>query len=425
MKIYLTKIFSILLLLSLVIKPGLVFSKSLLIIDKIRILITILRILVLFFAVIRKKNLFKEKNFFFLLIVALNISILRGFFFGNNFFWLFLFFEIRIIPIFLLIRGWGYQLERLQAGYYLLVYTTFFSLPFFLFLVKLNTTSLIFFCSKKIILSLLLRLRTFFLFLVKSPIYFFHLWLPKAHVERPITGSILLAGALLKLGGYGFVRVILLFFFNPSLLFFIFFLTIFGGFVSRIVCFFQRDQKSSVAYIRIGHIRILIGSIRRIFFFSVKRGILIIFLHAIVSPIIFFVSYLFFLLTSNRVTTFNQAILSWNFFLSGIIILFLLSNFGVPPFPSFFREIIIFKSCFLVSKRFFWFVFGIVFLGCLYRIFFLINSIHGKPRLENFLVIFFPNFPVLLSFASGVFLFLFFIINYLIYFYRIFIRLWF
>lgn len=48
-------------------------------------------------------------------------------------------------------------------------------------------------------------------FLVKLPIYIFHLWLPKAYVEAPVAGSIILAGVLLKLGGYGLIRVLLIF----------------------------------------------------------------------------------------------------------------------------------------------------------------------------------------------------------------------
>jgi NADH-ubiquinone oxidoreductase chain 4 len=119
-----------------------------------------------------------------------------------NLFSFYLFFESRLIPTLFLILGWGYQPERLQAGIYLLFYTLLASLPmlvgifyvydflgstcFYLF-VRLNSLSILFyFCIV-------------FAFLVKIPIFLVHLWLPRAHVEAPVSGSIILAGVLLKL----------------------------------------------------------------------------------------------------------------------------------------------------------------------------------------------------------------------------------
>jgi len=105
----------------------------------------------------------------------------------------------------------------LQAGVYILFYTLFASLPLLVSLVSLyrleGTLSISLACCLKgpnVILSIW-YICTVFAFVVKLPIFMVHLWLPKAHVEAPVAGSMILAGVLLKLGGYGLIRVLPLF----------------------------------------------------------------------------------------------------------------------------------------------------------------------------------------------------------------------
>ena len=111
---------------------------------------------------------------------------------------------------------------------------------------------------REVILYLCINL----VFFIKIPLFFVHLWLPKAHVEAPVSGSIILAGVILKLGGYGLMRLLVIFLrVGLTVNYFFIGLSIVGGVIISLVCIRQSDIKSLIAYSSVVHMGMAVRGI--------------------------------------------------------------------------------------------------------------------------------------------------------------------
>jgi NADH-ubiquinone oxidoreductase chain 4 len=205
---------------------------------------------------------------YFIYVVLFLIFVLLLTFRVNNILFFYILFEISLIPTLVIILGWGYQPERLQAGMYLIIYTISASLPLLLSLIyiyRIRGRLFMYFGFNIDHLGGILGIWwviCIIAFIVKIPIYLTHLWLPKAHVEAPVAGSIILAGILLKLGRYGLVRLRSLIVWGNNYVVSIFIsVSIWGAVITRIICLRQTDLKSLIAYSSVGHIGLLIRGV--------------------------------------------------------------------------------------------------------------------------------------------------------------------
>jgi len=274
----------------------------------------------------------------------------------------YIFYEVNLIPIIILIYGWGYQYERFRAGFYLFFYMFFFSLPFFSCLFILNSFNFIFiyYLDFSFSLNLFYYLFLLIIFLVKIPLFIFHIWLPKAHVEAPISGSIILAGITLKLGGFGVYRVIIIIFnINLKINFFFISLCLLGIFYLSLVCFFQRDLKILIAYSSVVHMGLVIIGFITLNCWGFRGSLILIFGHGLCSSGLFCLRNICYVRFKSRRIFLNKGLINIYPFLSFWWFLICSSNISFPPSLNLFGEV------FLLIRLIIW-------LDFLYIIYFII-----------------------------------------------------
>jgi NADH-quinone oxidoreductase subunit M len=229
-------------------------------IDGISLSFILLTTLLIPICIITSWNKISKNVSYFIALFLIIECFLIGVFSSLDLFIFYIFFEGSLIPLFLIIGIWGGS-NRVYASYKFFLFTIFGSLLMLLGIITLyfysGTSQLTLLINTNIpfILQIWLFLSFFASFAIKIPMWPFHTWLPDAHVEAPTAGSIILAGIILKLGGYGFLRFSLPLFPEASEFFapFIFILSLIAIIYISLVALAQTNIKKLIAYSSVAH----------------------------------------------------------------------------------------------------------------------------------------------------------------------------
>nr|YP_010173828.1 NADH dehydrogenase subunit 4 [Neopagetopsis ionah]QSJ54484.1 NADH dehydrogenase subunit 4 [Neopagetopsis ionah] len=263
-------------------------------------------------------------------------------------------FEATLLPTLMIITRWGNQAERLNAGMYFLFYTLASSLPLLVALLILqNTSGTLSLLTLQYMSPMSLTTHAdklwwvgcLLAFLVKMPLYGVHLWLPKAHVEAPIAGSMILAAVLLKLGGFGMMRMMLVL--EPltkEMLYPFIVFALWGIVMAGSICLRQTDLKSLIAYSSVSHMGLVVAGILVQTPWGFAGALILMIAHGLTS------SALFCLANTNYERIHSRSILlarglqvvlplmtTWWFFAS-------MANLALPPLPNLMGELMIITS---------------------------------------------------------------------------------
>ena len=271
----------------------------------------------------------------------------------------YLFFEGGLIPMFLIIGIWGGE-RRVYSTFKFFLYTlagsVFMLLAIIYIFITTGTTDVSYLLDYNFTRNeqIVLWLAFFASFMVKIPMWPFHTWLPDAHVEAPTAGSVILAGVLLKMAGYGFIRFSIGFFPEASELFapLIFALSIVAIIVTSLIALVQEDMKKLIAYSSVAHMGFVTLGIFTFTVQGIEGSVIQMISHGIVSAALFLcVGVVYDRLYTREISRYGGLVSKMPMYAFTFMI-FILASLGLPGTSGFVGEFLVLLSIFSINTYF-------------------------------------------------------------------------
>ncbi len=268
----------------------------------------------------------------------------------------YLFFEGSLIPMFLIIGIWGGQ-RRIYASMKFFLYTLLGSLLMLLAIMKMygvaGTTDIPTLLHTRFPVSMQywLWLAFFASFAVKMPMWPVHTWLPDAHVEAPTAGSVVLAGILLKLGGYGFIRFSLPMFPEASHYFapLVFALSVIAIVYTSLVALVQTDMKKLIAYSSVAHMGFVTMGLFTLTVQGIQGAIFLMISHGLVSGALFLcVGVVYDRMHTREIAAYGGLVERMPKY-AVVMLFFTMANIGLPGTSGFVGEFLTMLAAFQVN----------------------------------------------------------------------------